>query len=186
MRIYGQIKNIQDLQKLQEEANVKGLIAVRVASPTSAYRYDDKQKTAVSLKPEEVKIILNIDDEQYETLMSSIGQAELEEIKEEADVQLEKIVITADPEEFEIEDSVEEEQEETSFQEESVQTVDLPGEVRPSEEEPVQEPEETPEVLQEDPRVAELEAEIKTLRVRNQRLERTLQEIQLLIENNII
>ncbi|AUD65378.1 hypothetical protein BK011_06630 [Tenericutes bacterium MZ-XQ] len=186
MRIYGQIKNIQDLQKLQEEAKLNGVVAVGVASATSAYRYDDEKKTAVQLKPEEVKIILNINDEQYENLMSSIGQAELEEIKEEADEPIEEIVITADPEEDEIEDPVEEEQEETSFQEESVQPVDLSGEVRPSEEEPVQEPEEVREEPQEDPRVAELEAENKTLRERNQRLEHTIEEIKLLIENNII
>jgi hypothetical protein len=186
MRIYGQIKNIQDLQKLQEEAKLNGVVAVGVASATSAYRYDDEKKTAVQLKPEEVKIILNINDEQYENLMSSIGQAELEEIKEEADEPIEEIVITADPEEDEIEDPVEEKQESTSFQEESVQPSDLPGETRPSEEEPVQEPEEVHEEPQEDPRVAELEEENKTLQERIQRLERTLQEIQLLIENNII
>jgi hypothetical protein len=79
-----------------------------------------------------------------------------------------------------------EKQESTSFQEESVQPNDLPGETRPSEEEPVQEPEEVHEEPKEDPRVAELEEENKTLRERNQKLERTLQEIQLLIENNII
>jgi hypothetical protein len=79
-----------------------------------------------------------------------------------------------------------EKQESTSFQEESVQPNDLPGETRPSEEEPVQEPEEVVEELQEDPRVLELLEENEKLKERNLVLERTIQEIKVLIENNII
>ena len=185
MRIYGQIKNIQDLQKLQEEANVKGLVAVGIASVTGAYRYDDEKKTAVSLKREEVKDILNIDDEQYETLMSSIGLAELEEIKEEVDETVEEIVIAADLED-EIEDPVEKEPEDTSFQEESVQPISIPRETGPFKEETIQDDEEVVEELQEDPRVLQLLQENEKLKERNLVLERTIQEIKVLIENNII
>jgi hypothetical protein len=185
MRIYGQIKNIQDLQKLQEQAKEEGLVAVGVASVTGAYRYDDEKKTAVSLKREEVQAILNIDDEQYETLMSSIGLAELEEIKEEVDETVEEIVIETDPE-VEIEDPVEKEPEDTSFQEESVQPISLPRETGPFKEETIQEDEEVLEETKEDPRVLELQNENEKLKERNLVLERTIHEIKVLIENNII
>lgn len=159
MRFYGPINNLQELQDLQKKASEHECIAVGVTPSGAAYKFDETKNMSITLKPEEIEVILDLSESQVEELINSRGKVDFEETQEVEDDPSEE-----GKEEVPFEDPVIEDKDDATFQEEDIQSDHIQREEFEHDEEPEKDIEADVEEPQVDPRVLELEEENQTLR----------------------